>query len=59
MLHDGPAPPPHRSLPAPRAQMGMMFVRCRGGVTHSPLEHVEPVDVAAATAALAHYILVA
>ncbi|GAX82684.1 hypothetical protein CEUSTIGMA_g10110.t1 [Chlamydomonas eustigma] len=38
-------------------KMGMMFVRCRGGVSHSPLEHVEPLDVAAATAALHHYIM--
>jgi hypothetical protein len=38
-------------------QMGMMFVRCRGGVSHSPLEHVEPLDIAAATSALYHYIM--
>lgn len=34
----------------------MMFVRCRGGVSHSPLEHVEPEDVAASAAALATYL---
>lgn len=34
----------------------MMFVRCRGGVSHSPLEHVEPADVAASSAALAKYL---
>ena len=39
------------------ARMGMLFVRCRGGVSHSPLEHVEPEDVAAASAALYHYIV--
>ena len=38
-------------------RMGMVFVRCRGGVSHSPLEHVEPEDVAAAAAALYHYIV--
>ena len=40
------------------AKMGMLFVRCRGGVSHSPLEHVEPDDVAAASAAIYHYILI-
>ena len=40
------------------ASMGMLFVRCRGGVSHSPLERVEPDDVAAASAALFHYILI-
>ena len=39
------------------AHMGMLFVRCRGGVSHSPLEHVEPEDVAAASAALYHYLV--
>ncbi len=34
----------------------MVFVRCRGGVSHSPLEHVEPEDTAAATAALWKYV---
>lgn len=33
-----------------------MFVRCRGGVSHSPLEHVGADDVAAASAALAVYL---
>ncbi|GLC49316.1 hypothetical protein PLESTB_000206000 [Pleodorina starrii] len=37
-------------------KMGMMFVRCRGGVSHSPLEYVEPEDVTASTAALASYL---
>jgi hypothetical protein len=34
----------------------MIFVRCRGGVSHSPLEYVEPRDVAAATTVLAQYL---
>jgi len=25
----------------------MIFVRCRGGISHHPAEHVEPADVAA------------
>lgn len=37
-------------------QMAMLFVRCRGGVSHSPLEHVEPHDVTASSAALAAYL---
>ena len=28
--------------------VGMVFVRCRGGVSHSPLENVEPDDITAA-----------
>lgn len=28
--------------------VGMLFVRCRGGISHHPDEHVEPADVAAA-----------
>ncbi|PNH03393.1 Allantoate deiminase, chloroplastic [Tetrabaena socialis] len=36
--------------------MCMLFVRCRGGVSHSPLEHVEHEDVAASAAALAEYL---
>ena len=34
----------------------MLFVRCRGGVSHSPLEHVEPADVAAAATALFYFL---
>lgn len=30
----------------------MLFVRCRGGVSHSPAEHVEASDVGAAVEAL-------
>ncbi|KFM25685.1 Allantoate deiminase [Auxenochlorella protothecoides] len=37
-------------------RMGMLFVRCRAGVSHSPLEYVAPDDVAAATAALHAYL---
>jgi len=32
--------------------MAMMFVRCRGGHSHSPLEHVAEADVAAAATAM-------
>lgn len=32
--------------------MAMMFVRCSGGHSHSPLEHVAEADVAAAAAAM-------
>ena len=31
--------------------VGMLFVRCRGGVSHSPAEYVSPEDVGAATTA--------
>ncbi|EFN53618.1 hypothetical protein CHLNCDRAFT_53494 [Chlorella variabilis] len=37
-------------------KMGMLFVRCRDGISHSPLEHVTPDDVAAATATLYRYL---
>ena len=37
-------------------EIGMLFVRCRGGVSHSPLEHVEPADVAAAATALFYFL---
>ena len=39
------------------AQVGMLFVRCRDGVSHSPLEHVDGPDVALATASLYSYLL--
>eukprot|EP00983_Pelagomonas_calceolata_P098329 1158335-Pelagomonas_calceolata.AAC.1 len=42
--------------PVPCQKVAMMFVRCRGGISHSPLEHTEPKDVAAASAALATFI---
>jgi acetylornithine deacetylase/succinyl-diaminopimelate desuccinylase-like protein len=37
-------------------QIGMMFVRCRGGVSHSPEEYVADEDVAASVAALYAYL---
>lgn len=38
------------------APVGMLFVRCRGGVSHSPIEWVEPEDVATGTAALMQFL---
>jgi allantoate deiminase len=38
------------------AHIAMLFVRCRGGVSHHPDEHVEPADVAAGMQALLHFI---
>jgi allantoate deiminase len=38
------------------ANFGMMFVRCRGGISHSPLEYVKPEDTAAAATALMLYL---
>ena len=38
------------------AQMGMLFVRDRGGISHSPLEFVAAEDIAAAAAALYMYL---
>lgn len=37
-------------------KVGMVFVRCRGGISHNPLEHVEPEDVGYATATVFAYI---
>lgn len=37
-------------------QIGMIFVRCREGISHSSLEHVDDPDIAAATAALYFYL---
>ena len=37
-------------------RVGMVFVRCRGGVSHSPLEHVEEADVGVAASVLFAYI---
>ena len=36
--------------------VGMLFVRCRDGVSHSPLEHAEPEDVAFAGRVLWKYL---
>jgi len=38
------------------SQVGMLFVRCRGGVSHSPEESVMDDDVWAAGLALASFI---
>jgi allantoate deiminase len=34
----------------------MIFVRCRGGVSHNPAEHVEPGDVAAGAQVLLRFV---
>ena len=34
----------------------MMFVRCRGGVSHNPAEYASPQDIGAAVAALVDFI---
>jgi allantoate deiminase len=34
----------------------MLFVRCRGGISHNPAEYASPADIALATAALVHFI---
>lgn len=36
--------------------IGMLFLRCRGGVSHRPEEHAAPADMAAAVAALVRAI---
>ena len=38
-------------------RVGMLWVRCRDGISHSPLEFVEERDVAEAGAALFQYLL--
>lgn len=37
-------------------QVGMLFVRCRGGISHSPAEHVLDDDVWAAGLALLSFL---
>jgi allantoate deiminase len=37
-------------------EIAMLFVRCKGGVSHSPLESVEEADVAVAIDVLAHFL---
>lgn len=37
-------------------QVGMLFVRCRGGISHSPAEHVLDDDVWAAGLAVLAFI---
>ena len=36
--------------------IGMLFVRCKGGISHSPLESVEAADVAVAIDVLGHFL---
>jgi allantoate deiminase len=43
----------HDAAPLSAAMpVGMLFVRCRGGISHNPDEHVEPADLEAAVDAL-------
>ena len=37
--------------------IGMIFVRCRAGISHNPLEHVEPADLGYAVEALVRTIV--
>lgn len=37
-------------------QVGMLFVRCRGGISHSPAEHVLDDDVRAAGMAVLAFL---
>jgi beta-ureidopropionase / N-carbamoyl-L-amino-acid hydrolase len=41
---------------APRCPTAMIFIPCRGGISHSPLEWAEPAHVAAGTAVLAETV---
>jgi allantoate deiminase len=34
----------------------MLFLRCRGGVSHNPAEHVEPADAEAALEVMSGFI---
>jgi len=36
--------------------IGMLFVRCRGGVSHNPMEYANPRDLGLAVAALIGFI---
>jgi allantoate deiminase len=36
--------------------VGMLFVRCRGGISHNPAEYASPSDMGLAVAALIHFI---
>jgi len=38
------------------ADVAMLFVRCRGGVSHNPAEHVEPADADAGARVLLRLI---
>ena len=39
------------------APIGMIFVRCRGGISHNPAEYASPEDMGLAVAALVETIL--
>src|SRR6185312_10705254 len=39
-----------------RAPVAMLFVRCRGGLSHHPDEHARPADLAAALRALVRFL---
>jgi allantoate deiminase len=39
------------------APIGMIFVRCRGGISHNPAEFASPEDMGLAVAALVEAIL--
>jgi allantoate deiminase len=39
------------------APIGMIFVRCRGGISHNPAEYASPEDMGIAVAALVETIL--
>lgn len=41
---------------ADMTKFGMVFVRCKGGLSHNPAEHVDPQDVSAAAVALATFL---
>ena len=36
--------------------IGMLFVRCRGGISHNPMEYANPQDLGLAVAALIGFI---
>jgi len=38
------------------APTAMLFIRCRGGISHNPAEHVDPADTAAALAVMLGFI---
>lgn len=47
----------HDAVPMARiAPVGMLFVRCRGGISHNPAESVETEDVAVALNALGRFL---
>jgi allantoate deiminase len=38
------------------APTAMLFIRCRGGISHNPAEHVDPADATAALAVMLGFI---